>query len=52
MVFDHPQHAYTRKLIAVVPVADPNHVYQRQTMRVDDMPSSSVRWAMNLLPHR
>lgn len=39
-VFDHPQHAYTRKLMAAVPVADPNHVYQRQPLRVDDMPSS------------
>ncbi len=38
-VFEHPQHAYTRKLMAAVPVADPSHRRQEQTLLVDDIPS-------------
>ncbi len=38
-VFENPQHAYTRKLMAAVPVADPNHAYKRQPLLVDEIPS-------------
>ncbi|CAI2411791.1 dipeptide ABC transporter ATP-binding protein [Serratia proteamaculans] len=38
-VFDNPQHAYTRKLMAAVPVADPAHAHQRQPLLVDEIPS-------------
>ncbi|GBU14533.1 glutathione ABC transporter ATPase [Enterobacterales bacterium] len=38
-VFEHPQHAYTRKLMAAVPVADPAHRRKEQTLLVDDIPS-------------
>ncbi|WP_017892156.1 dipeptide ABC transporter ATP-binding protein [Serratia sp. S4] len=38
-VFDNPQHAYTRKLMAAVPVADPSHAHKRQPLLVDEIPS-------------
>ncbi|CAI0775914.1 Glutathione import ATP-binding protein GsiA [Serratia proteamaculans] len=38
-VFDNPKHAYTRKLMAAVPVADPAHAHQRQPLLVDEIPS-------------
>ncbi|NAW45046.1 glutathione ABC transporter ATP-binding protein GsiA, partial [Salmonella sp. gx-f4] len=38
-VFEHPQHAYTRKLMAAVPVADPAHRRKEQTLLVDETPS-------------
>ncbi|MFK3841249.1 dipeptide ABC transporter ATP-binding protein [Serratia sp. NPDC087055] len=38
-VFDNPQHAYTRKLMAAVPVADPTHDHKRQPLLVDEIPS-------------
>ncbi len=38
-VFENPQHAYTRKLMAAVPVADPTHVHKRQPLLVDEIPS-------------
>ena len=37
--FANPQHAYTRKLMAAVPVADPRHVQHRQPLLADDIPS-------------
>ncbi|MGP8289153.1 ABC transporter ATP-binding protein [Vreelandella zhanjiangensis] len=38
LVFDTPQHAYTKKLLSAVPVADPKH--QRQHLLLDgDIPS-------------
>jgi glutathione transport system ATP-binding protein len=38
-VFNNPQHAYTRKLMAAVPVADPAHAHKRQPLLVDEIPS-------------
>ena len=38
-VFENPQHAYTRKLMAAVPVADPSHAHQRRPLLVDEIPS-------------
>ncbi|KEY57861.1 dipeptide ABC transporter ATP-binding protein [Serratia sp. DD3] len=38
-VFDNPQHAYTRKLMAAVPVADPAYERQPQPLLVDEIPS-------------
>ncbi len=37
-VFENPQHAYTRRLLAAVPVADPTRRQQRELM-VDEIPS-------------
>jgi len=38
-VFETPQHAYTRKLMAAVPVADPAHKRKEQALLVDEIPS-------------
>jgi len=38
-VFENPQHAYTRKLMAAVPVADPTHRSKEHALLVDDIPS-------------
>ena len=38
-VFETPQHAYTRKLMAAVPVADPAFKRKDQALLVDEIPS-------------
>ncbi|WP_428945685.1 glutathione ABC transporter ATP-binding protein GsiA [Pantoea sp. FN060301] len=38
-VFENPQHAYTRKLMAAVPVADPRHRRRERALLVDEIPS-------------
>ncbi|AHG21803.2 glutathione ABC transporter ATP-binding protein [Chania multitudinisentens RB-25] len=38
-VFGNPQHAYTRKLMAAVPVADPHYPHKRRPLLVDEIPS-------------
>lgn len=38
-VFENPQHAYTRKLMAAVPVADPTRAQNHQALLVDEIPS-------------
>jgi len=38
-IFENPQHAYTRKLMAAVPVANPQHRRVEQPLLVDEIPS-------------
>ncbi|QZX94651.1 dipeptide ABC transporter ATP-binding protein [Pantoea alfalfae] len=38
-VFEQPQHPYTRKLMAAVPVADPAHRPRERALLVDEIPS-------------
>jgi peptide/nickel transport system ATP-binding protein len=39
LIFENPQHAYTRKLMAAVPVADPQRRHRKPSLQVDDIPS-------------
>ncbi|WP_297118953.1 glutathione ABC transporter ATP-binding protein GsiA [uncultured Enterobacter sp.] len=39
-VFENPQHPYTRKLMAAVPVADPAHRHAQRVLLQDEMPSN------------
>jgi glutathione transport system ATP-binding protein len=38
-VFENPQHAYTRRLLAAVPVADPARRHQRRELQTGEIPS-------------
>jgi glutathione transport system ATP-binding protein len=38
-VFEAPQHAYTKKLMGAVPVADPTRRHAKRVLAVDEMPS-------------
>lgn len=39
-MFENPQHPYTRKLMAAVPVADPSHQRPQRVLLSDDIPSN------------
>ncbi|NYT37485.1 dipeptide ABC transporter ATP-binding protein [Allopusillimonas soli] len=38
-VFENPQHPYTRKLMAAVPIADPSRRHRERSLLVDEIPS-------------
>ncbi len=40
-VFEHPQHAYTRRLMAAVPVADPARRHIGRTLQTGEIPSAA-----------
>ncbi|MDQ2185660.1 dipeptide ABC transporter ATP-binding protein [Alcaligenaceae bacterium A4P071] len=39
-VFEAPQHAYTKKLMSAVPVADPQRRHRQRSLLVDEIPST------------
>src|SRR5690606_475784 len=39
-IFENPQHAYTKKLMAAVPVADPTFRHREHSLLVDEIPSA------------
>ncbi|MFA1647146.1 MAG: oligopeptide/dipeptide ABC transporter ATP-binding protein, partial [Enterobacteriaceae bacterium] len=39
-VFENPQHPYTRKLMAAVPVADPAHRRPQRVLLQDELPGN------------
>ncbi|WP_233237321.1 dipeptide ABC transporter ATP-binding protein [Bordetella sp. LUAb4] len=38
-IFENPQHAYTKKLMAAVPIADPQRRHRQRSLLVDEIPS-------------
>jgi len=38
-IFENPQHPYTRKLMAAVPIADPARRHLKRTLASDEIPS-------------
>ena len=38
-IFENPQHPYTKKLMAAVPIADPQRRHRARTLLVDEIPS-------------
>jgi glutathione transport system ATP-binding protein len=38
-IFENPQHPYTRKLMAAVPIADPARRHLKRTLSTEELPS-------------
>jgi glutathione transport system ATP-binding protein len=38
-IFENPQHAYTKKLMSAVPIADPERRHLKRVLQVDEIPS-------------
>ncbi|MGP1615548.1 MAG: ABC transporter ATP-binding protein, partial [Pollutimonas bauzanensis] len=38
-IFEDPQHPYTKKLMAAVPIADPAYRHRAHSLLVDEIPS-------------
>lgn len=54
-IFENPQHPYTKKLMAAVPIADPQRRHRERSLLVDEIPSpmrklGMIRWSSRWWP--